>query len=279
MARGSRSSRAWKRCARMSARRASLHSFPCRMLSVPTPQSDHVAPSPAGIWYRRGIRDEVDPLHEGALNDAARQLVDAALAGDVGAVRSLVAELTPVIQGSAARALLRRRALARGNDVRQLLDDVIQDVFVELFRDGGKLLRAWDPARGKGLHGFAGLVAEQRVGAILRSRRRNPWSEDLAVDGDGHEEPPRSSDPELRIASRQAIAKLFERVHAELTPLGRDLFRRLIVDEEPIGQVAEAMGMSTSAVQAWSSRLKRLFAKLWAEMAAEHAADERGAGA
>lgn len=218
------------------------------------------------FWYRGGLRDD-ERLEQGvAVTDASRQLVDAALAGDGVAVRALVAHLTPVIQAAVARALLRRRGVARGTDVRQLLDDMIQDVFVELFRDGGKLLRAWDPARGKGLQGFVSLVAEQRVGAVLRSKRKNPWSEELAGD-DPVEEPTGTIDPELRIASRQVVTKLFERVHGELSPLGIELFHRLIVDEEPIASVAAAMSMSTSAVQAWSSRLKRLLARLWAEMA------------
>ncbi|MFT3768587.1 MAG: sigma-70 family RNA polymerase sigma factor [Minicystis sp.] len=244
-----------------------------RRSSPPGPRRDR-------FWYHRGIRDGgAQTDREDVVTDAGRQLVAAALAGDAAAVRGLVADLTPVIQASAARALLRRRAFAKGNDVRQLLDDMVQDVFVELFRDGGKLLRAWDPARGKGLHGFVALVAEQRVGAVLRSRRRNPWSEDLAVDGDDADEPAGPTDPERRIASRQEIAKLFERAHAELTPLGRDLFQRLIVEEEPIAQVAEAMSMSTSAVQAWSSRLKRLLAKLWDEIAADRPPDEKGADA
>lgn len=218
------------------------------------------------FWYRRGLRDDGEEREQGAaVTDGSRQLVDAALAGDAVAIRALVAHLTPVIQAAVARALLRRRAVARGSDVRQLLDDMIQDSFVELFRDGGKLLRTWDPARGKGLQGFVSLVAEQRVGAVLRSRRKNPWSEELAGD-DPIEEPASTVDPELSIASRQVVHRLFERVQAELSPLGMELFHRLIVDEEPIASVAASMSMSTSAVQAWSSRLKRLLAKLWTEM-------------
>lgn len=230
-----------------------------------------VGPLWSRLWYRPARREDVGRAgEEGALTESARRLVDRALAGDAVAVRALVAELTPVIQASAATAL-RRRVFAKGADARQLVDDILQDVFVELFRDRGKLLQSWDPARGKGLHGFVALVAVQRVGAVLRSRRKNPWAEELTPDGAGLDEVGSVVDPELRIASRQAVAKLFERVHGELSPLGVLLFQRLILDEEPIAGVAASLDMSVSAVQAWSSRLKRLLAKHWIELADEPA--------
>lgn len=249
----------------------------------PTPIGGLVEPRPAApaigeLWYRGVLRDHLEPRDLGAeLTDVAVALVQAALAGDGGAIRALVADLTPVIQGSAASAL-RRRVVANGGDARQLVDDVIQDVFVELFRDRGKLLRAWDPARGKGLHGFVALVTVQRVGAVLRSRRKNPWSEELSADAGGLDEVSGLVDPEQRIASRQAVEKLFERVRGELSPLGYTLFQRLILEEEAIASVATALEMSTSAVQAWSSRLKRLLAKTWAELADEDAQNQGETG-
>lgn len=60
---------------------------------------------------------------------------------------------------------------------------------------------------------------------------------------------------------------MLDRVHTELSPLGRDLFRRLVLDGESIATVCASTGMSTSAVQAWSSRLKRLLARLSTESA------------
>lgn len=244
-----------------------------------TPPSRVGRSTAADFWYRPpSAEDSTNAEQGGALTELTRELVTSALDGDDAAIRALVADLTPVIQARAGRALLRRRALARGGDVRQQLDDVVQDVFVELFRDDGKALRAWDPARGMGLRGFVGLIAEQRVAAILRSRRKNPWTEDLSVDAEGHEEPRGHDDPELDLASRQAIQQLFDLVRAELTPLGRDLFQRLILDEEPIASVCAATGMSTSAVQAWSSRLKRLVQKLAAEIVADRGSRGSEAG-
>jgi RNA polymerase sigma-70 factor (ECF subfamily) len=117
-----------------------------------------------------------------------------------------------------------------------------------------------------------GLVAEQRVMATLRRRSKNPWSEELTVDAGHHDEACAPGDPELSAASRQEIEQLFDRLRASLSPLGRDLFQRLILDEDPIAAVCAATGMSTAAVQAWSSRLKRLVQAVAAEMAAERSA-------
>lgn len=203
-------------------------------------------------------------MHDWTPADVAR-----ALSGDERALRRLVDECAPTIQARVARGLLRRRALARGEDVRQRLADFAQDVYVELFRDGGKVLRSWDPARGMGLQGFVGLVAEQRVAALLRSRKRSPWAEELmgeddeALDAAAPDEP----GPEARLVSRDALLHVVDLVRAEVSPLGLQMFHALIVNEESIGAVAERAGMTTSAVQAWSSRLKRLVARLAGEVA------------
>ncbi len=208
----------------------------------------------------------------GPVTEISKPRLEAALAGDGSAIRAFVKDLTPVIQARVARALLRHQAVARGADVRQRLDDLVQDVFVELFREDGRALRAWDPDRGLGLRGYVGLIAEQRVFATLRRRSKNPWTEELTVDEGRFDEAVAPDDPELLAASRQEVEQLFDRVRASLTPLGRTLFQRLILDEEPIAAVCSATGMSTAAVQAWSSRLKRLLQALGAEIAAERAA-------
>lgn len=198
------------------------------------------------------------------VKESSRQSIRRALDGDSASIHALVAELTPVIQARVARALLRRRSAARGADVRQALDDLVQDVLVHLFRDDGKALRAWDPARGMGLAGFVGMVADQHVAWMMRAQKRNPWAEELD-DRAGEDAIAPADDPEIRAASREELEQLLARMDAELTPLGRDLFERLLIEEEPIASVATATGMSVAAVQAWSSRLKRLAVRVSAE--------------
>ena len=196
--------------------------------------------------------------------------VASALEGDERALRRLVEDVAPTIQARVARVLLRRRALSRGEDVRQRLADIAQDVYVELFRDGGKVLRSWEPSRGLDLRGFVGLVSEQRVAATLRSRRRSPWAEALMDDQDDAAEVlVAGPGPEERLLSRDALERLVDLLRAELSPLGLEMFRCLLVEEESIASVSERTGMSTSAVQAWSSRLRRMVQRLAAESLGE----------
>ena len=59
--------------------------------------------------------------------------------------------------------------------------------------------------------------------------------------------------------------------------MGMELFMALVVREESIASVCERTKLSTSAVQAWSSRLKRMVQRLAGEAAEAAAADERRA--
>ncbi len=196
-------------------------------------------------------------------------LVRAALEGDVSALDRLGALLLPAIQDRVARVLFRRRALYSG-DARARLEDLVQDTFVELLRDGGRVLRAWDEARGLGLPGFAGLVAEQRVYAFLRSRKASARLEELEDDPTGAgisaHPGPAAWDPEARAASREHVEKVLDLLRAELSPMGRVMFERLLLNEEAIAGVAADTGMSVPAVQAWSSRLRRRIAVLSEEI-------------
>lgn len=222
------------------------------LFAMPTP------PSPKAVL----------PANDRDGPEGDRRLVDAALAGDAGALQRLANLLTPVIQVRVGYALLRRRALYRG-DPRARLEDLVQDTFVELFREGGRVLRAWDGSRGMSLTSFVGLVAEQRAYAFLRNRKASAKLEDLESGEDdevGARIDARSWDPESRAATREQLRMLLDHLRAELSPAGRVLFERLLVNEEPIAKVADELKMSVSAVQAWSSRLRRRAAALAEEL-------------
>jgi RNA polymerase sigma-70 factor (ECF subfamily) len=184
------------------------------------------------------------------------QLVQRALAGNPVAVRALVDALTPVVQARVARSLLRSGTRRKqGRDLRQDIEDFAQEVFASLFDDHARTLRAWNPARGLSLVNFVGLVAEHQVASILRSGRRNPWTEEPT----GNEEIDRSAGKvdgaDRRVYSRQVLAELVERLRAELTPLGLHLFELLIVQERTVEEVCAETGMTRDAVYAWRSRL------------------------
>ncbi|WP_437678118.1 hypothetical protein [Sorangium sp. So ce131] len=189
-------------------------------------------------------------------------LLTSALSGEVQSLRTMIAALTPVIHARVGRALHRRRARSAPADRK---DDLVQDVFVELFRDGSRALRAWDPARGLSLANWVGLIADQRVAAAFRCRRRNLDAAALPLD-DAPEEGARSGDdPEAAVLARDQLERHLGQLRAELSPLGLSLLEALVLEEEPIASVCARTGMSTSAVQAWSSRLRRRLAELGGE--------------
>ncbi len=183
------------------------------------------------------------------------QDVDAALAGRRDATRRLVDGLTPVVQARVARILLRRRRA--GRDIRQDVQDLVQDVFVALFADAGRVLRAWDQRRGMSLRNFVGLVAERLALSRLRTHKRNPWTEEPV---DGLDVRQSAGDPpEVEVASRELVRTLADRLREELTPLAMHLFRLLFIEERSVADVCATMHMGPDAVYAWRSRIgKRL---------------------
>lgn len=213
-----------------------------------------------------------------ALGDLSPAVLRDALEGDREALRAFVDAMTPIIQARVVRALLRRRLLAAGRDVRQEVEDMTQDVFGALFAHDGRALRAWDPERGLSLANFVGLVADRQIASTLRSGRRNPWRdvpEELDAIEAGADVVPAA---EPQIHSRRTLEVLLDRMRASLSVRGLELFQRLYIDEEPIEDVAARMQMTREAIYAWRNRVGKLLAKFEAELKDEDRAlddDER----
>jgi RNA polymerase sigma factor (sigma-70 family) len=185
--------------------------------------------------------------------------------GDRRALARLVGELLPVVKVEVVVAL-HRRAGAAGRDATQEVDDFVQDVLVYLLAQDGRVLRRWDPGRGRSLASFVRLVTRHRVARRLEGFRGNPWNteatEDEQLEGldfDGHDD-----DAFRQLASRERLARLLEHLRARLDERGLLLFRLIYVEQRPIPEVCETVAMSRAAVDQWSSRLRR-----WARGLAE----------
>ena len=180
-----------------------------------------------------------------------------ALDGDQEALGGLVDAWTPIIQARVARILLRyRQGPAAGRDVRQEVEDLAQDVFLHLFADDGRALRGWRADGGLSLDNFIGLVAERQAYSILRSGKRSPFKEDPTLT-DELDSPTLAPDPETAAASRDELRHLVRRLAEELSPLGRQLFELIYVQELAVDEVAGTASMTADAVYAWRSRLRR----------------------
>ncbi|HVR64953.1 MAG TPA: hypothetical protein VMU50_23815, partial [Polyangia bacterium] len=195
-------------------------------------------------------------------NDLLRR----ALARDPPAVRALVDRLSPTIERRVAAALWRS---ASTRDVRQELADMTQQVFLSLFADEGKALRAWDPARGLSLEKFVGMLAQHQVASILRNGRTSPWRDDPTEADEIDRLVGSAAGLDAIIGSREHLRALLDGLRASLSPRGLELFQRLIVDQEPVEAVIKATGMTREALYQWRSRLLRQARELSAQIEAE----------
>jgi RNA polymerase sigma-70 factor (ECF subfamily) len=188
-----------------------------------------------------------------------------ALAGNPAAVRAVIAGLTPVIQARAVRALSRRGRQA-GRDPRQELGDLVQEVFLQLFRDDGRVLRGWQPEKGLSLLNFVGLVAEREVARIARSGRRSPWALDPTEDSDLEVAVGAVDDVERTAGSRDLFDQVYERLEEELHPKALELFRLLVIDDLPVPTVCETTGLTADQVYNWRSRLLKRAREILAKL-------------
>jgi len=127
------------------------------------------------------------------------------------------------------------------------------------------VLARWEPERGLSLPSFVGLVAQRLVFSRLRSRRRNPFTQEPvdpgtieASVGSSRLHPP----PEDPVAAREFLELLFERLHAELSPKGLEMFYRLYVWQEEPEHIARETCSTVEAIYQWRSRLKKDVAEL-----------------
>ena len=74
------------------------------------------------------------------MSDWTTQDISGALAGDASALGRVVDHLMPVVHARVTRVLYRYAGSARGRDIRQEADDMVQEVFLALFDKDGKTL-------------------------------------------------------------------------------------------------------------------------------------------
>lgn len=194
--------------------------------------------------------------------------IRSAIAGDAGALTELLGIATPVVQARVARALLRRPD-ARGRDIQSDVADLTQDVFVALFTADGKALKAWDPARGLSFANFVGLLAQRRVSSVMRARTAHLHTEPIEQDA-MNEVIGSAPLPDTVAISREILARLLERLQAQLSARGMELFQRLFVAQESVEEVCAHMDLSANAVHQWRRRLGQAAEAALREIKAEH---------
>ncbi len=133
-----------------------------------------------------------------------------------------------------------------------------QDVLAALFANGGRLIRSWDAEKGLSLENFAGLVARRHALSALRTHKRNPFTEDATLESELEELNLEAPSHESAVLSRDLLRQVFGALQSRLSPLGRQLFDALFVQQLDVGEIALQTRLSRDAIYAWRSRLNKL---------------------
>jgi RNA polymerase sigma-70 factor (ECF subfamily) len=195
-----------------------------------------------------------------------QELLRAALEGDLSGRRALVLHLLPTVQARVLHALLRYK---RREQAEQAAPDLTQTVFLVLFEDNGRRLRAWQAERGASLLSFVGLVAEREVIAHLRRGRRNPWTESPTEADELVTRVGGTRDHESQVASRELLDAVLDRALSTLDDRGLLLFQRLVVDESPVDAVATETGSTLASLYMWRSRFSKLVRSIAEDLSGE----------
>lgn len=188
------------------------------------------------------------------------EVLERALEGGHAVLPELIDRWTPVIQARVVK-VLRRRASALPDQIFQEVEELVQQVFLSLFEKDAASLRAWSPERGLSLDNWVGLNAEQQVLAVLRTQKRNPWTEETSPteELDGASQSP---SPEQETLSKDTLQRLLDRLQERVSPLGWRVFCLLYLEGQDVEGTARGSGLTPTAVYAWRSRLRKVAREL-----------------
>lgn len=186
-----------------------------------------------------------------------QRLVREGLVDDPASQRRLCERLFATLQREVAICLARSSSHS-GSEARQELRDIVQDILVELFRHDGRVLRRWDPAKGRSLDSFARLVARRRTARVLE-RRRNAL---VAVPDTESSEADDEREFLRRLESRDTLDAVLTALYANMGSRDHTLFQLLYIEQTDPSEVASQLGMSRGAVNAWSYRTRKLARRL-----------------
>jgi len=166
------------------------------------------------------------------MNDDA--LIAAVARGDDAALRELFSRHAPWLAG-------RLRCVMPAADV----EDVLQETFLAVWRGA----RAYRPAGAAG--GWLWGIARRQ--AALWLRRRGPAELPLAAPPDGKH----PADPAEAALARAELADAVSALGPEGGP-ARETWRLMYVEDRPVAEVAELMGVSAGTVKSRAHRARRL---------------------
>lgn len=186
--------------------------------------------------------------------DLPPDVIARALDGDRMALRQFYDAYDPTVRWAVAMRVRRWPELVTR------FEDLVQEVWLELLRNGGKRLRYYTGDRGTSFRNFVGFISARygwrRAKVVLARDERDA----LVVEGMGAEaEELDTLDLVQRLIETDLFEQLSARVDAGLDEVERRIFHDHFVNGETLRAITKRLGLKDSTVQ---QRKRRMFDKL-----------------
>ncbi|MFN3202401.1 MAG: RNA polymerase sigma factor [Bradymonadia bacterium] len=190
-------------------------------------------------------------------------MIKKALGGHSGALRMLARRILPVIK---ARALAYTRR--RGGDLGvHDADDLVQEIWLTLLSDDGRLLKTYDATRGKSLEGYVGLICRRELWRRARAHgaiRRGGEAQIAPLEA-AAEAPTSAPDPEAIVMGQNLLDGLSSYLSEQLPERGRLVLSAIYEDHLEPAKAAQMMGVKVQVVYNWQHKIRGLIKAYCAE--------------
>lgn len=180
----------------------------------------------------------------------------AVIRSDPQAVRAFIHEFgalfRSVIRGRVFGAWLKRE------------EDLLQELFLGLFRNNCRVLRLWDPHKGKSLRSFLHQFAVQRTLDWLRQQRRHSL-EVPTLDPHSNDK----ADPSQVAASREPpewVTELLLRFRAQCSPEEWVLIEMSYLQDRTVAEIASTLELTEENVYQRRHRIKQRLLRMKEEL-------------
>lgn len=200
----------------------------------------------------------------GSFGDQADEiLIRKALDGHAGALRMIARRLLPVIRGRAVAYLRRRGSSLDAQDA----DDLMQEIWLTLLENDGRLLRAYAADRGKSLEGYVGLICRRELWRRARAAgaQRRGADVQIAPLEAAVEAPTQSPDPEAVMVGQDLLQGLLAFLRERLPERGRLVLSAVYEDQLEPAQTAQMMGVKIQVVYNWQHKIRGLMKEYFAD--------------
>ena len=192
------------------------------------------------------------------------ELLSAALskagAGRRAAILALLQYLEPVIRVRANRLLESKHGAA--GLTRDQVDDLVQEVWAYLFADNARVLRSWDPKKGRNLRSFVAMVATRCCIDLLRGRRLNPYREVVTDHSEIERDAALVDSLETRAVSRSFLEWLVSSLRELLSEEGGLLLQVMYLEGASPEEAERQTGISRSKIYNQRRRISALARRL-----------------